>query len=126
MVPSTEQHLVNVVIDLPEYSDQFVWDISSPDNDPFEFASQTVRDLGLAEKLVLPIALSIQRQCQLSVCRSLQAFLYCQETYDMRFDELICGAKTILGDHELVFGNKVAGRLSEQMLFAAEPYDLRL
>lgn len=62
-MPGSDEQLVSIEIDLPDYTDHFVWDLANPDNDAFEFASQTVRDLSLPEKLVPRIALSIQRQC---------------------------------------------------------------
>ena len=63
IMPGSDEQLVSIEIDLPDYTDHFVWDLANPDNDAFEFASQTVRDLSLPEKLVPRIALSIQRQC---------------------------------------------------------------
>ena len=52
------EHLVPISIDVGEYQDCFEWDISNPDNDPQEFAAQTVRDLQLKPELEYTVAIA--------------------------------------------------------------------
>lgn len=52
------EHLVPINVNLWDYTDSFVWDISNADNDPQEFAALTVRDLGLKPELDYIVAIT--------------------------------------------------------------------
>lgn len=59
---AAQEHLIQIKLSFTDFEDSFSWDISEPNNDPFEFAEATVRDCHLPPFYVTRIAHEIQRQ----------------------------------------------------------------